>query len=1166
MTTKQTYVLALSSVFALLSGCGEKQQELTVFSLLDSQHTGVDFKNTLTSSDSLNILDFEYMFNGGGVGVGDVNNDGLQDIYFTGNQVSNRLYLNLGGLKFKDITESSGTGSTGWSNGIAMADIDADGWLDMYVCRGGPRNTSNEDMANLVFMNNADGTFTKKGKEMGIADEGYSIQAVFFDYDKDGDNDLYVLTNALVPYNRNTSRPKLINGQAASTDRLFKNNGDGTFTNASQEAGIVIEGFGLGVSICDVNQDNWPDIYVSNDFLTNDILYINNQDGSFSDRIADYVKHQSYNGMGMNISDINNDGLGDIVVLDMLPQDNKRLKQTVGYFSYDKLMLDTDFGYMPQYVRNTLQLNNGNGSFSEIGQLSGIHSTDWSWSPLIADFDNDGWKDIFITNGYRRDVTNLDFIVFGQQSSSFGRPEAVRKDKLEKLRALPEVKLHNYMYKNQGNLTFSDESMAWGIHQPSYSNGAAYADFDNDGDLDLAINNIDDKAFMYQNNTIGTDTVTKKNNNFLQIKLSATHNPVGTSVYVYHHGQVQHQRYSPIEGYLSSLESRLHFGLGSTTMVDSLLVQWPNGKCQTLHDITSNQTLVIKAENGSICNKTRVSTPAPLFKETADNGLTYRHGKSKYVDFNKQTTLIKMNSRLGPGMAVGDINGDGTEDVYIGGGKGQEGSFFLQNTDGSFIQKKLLGGAGHEDMGTLLMDFDNDGDLDLLTVSGGGMENPNEIGYLDWIYLNDGSGNFERQELFSRSTSGSFVKAADFDKDGDLDLFIGGRFIDGSYPLSPKSYLLINENGSYTDQTRKRLNSDGNLGMLSDALFTDFDNDGWVDLIMVGEYMSPTFYKNHNGKFADVSNSTGLENESGWWNSIVSGDFDKDGDMDYVLGNLGLNSTYKASPREPITIYAKDFDGNGSIDPMMTCYRQGEEHLIHPRDVLGNQIVAMKRRFRTYEDYANAPFDRIFLKEELKDALVLKATTLNSVYVQNLGEGKFAMTELPLEAQYAPVFGMVAGDFNNDDHLDLLLTGNLFATEALTGAYDALTGLCLLGEGNGGFTPLKASESGLKIDGDAKGLVELQWAGNQSMVLASQNSGALKAYTYTSQKIGIPVGPMDAYALVHEKDGTVYKEELWYGSTYLSHSSRQLKVNPNLTEYVELVSYTDQIKKIDVSN
>lgn len=1156
------FVIAIS-----VSSCKQTNRNPTLFELLDQKETNIDFENTLSSSDSINILDFEYMFNGGGVGIGDINNDGLQDIYLTGNQVSGKLYKNLGNLKFKDITESAHVETQGWTNGVSMSDINQDGLLDIYICKGGSRKAKADEMANLVFINKGDGSFEEQAKKIGIADDGYSVQAVFFDYDKDGFKDLYLLTNALVSFNRNTSRPKLINGEAASTDRLYKNNADGTFSNVSKEVGITIEGFGLGVSVCDMNQDGWLDIYVSNDFLTNDILYINNGNGTFSNKIADYLKHQSFNGMGMNISDINNDGLSDILVLDMLPQDNKHHKQTVGNFSYDKHKLNTSFNYTPQYVRNTLQLNNGNGTFSEIGQLSGIHNTDWSWSPLIADFDNDGWKDIFITNGYRRDVTNLDFITYSHKSSPFGTKEAYLKNKLKKLETLPEVKLHNYVYKNNGDLTFSDKVKDWGISIPSYSNGAAYADLDNDGDLDLVINNIDDKAHIYKNKLMESKDTTINKNSFLRIKLMGTQNTIGTQVVLNANGKKQQQFFSPINGYLSTMEPIIHFGLGKATSIDLLEIKWPDGTSQVIKNAKSNQVLVLNYNDASKPTEQFHKSKPVLFNDVTSNlGIDYVHEEDEYIDFKTQATLLQMNSKLGPGIAVGDVNGDRVEDFFIGGALGKNGSFFIQQADGNFKKYELKDGEAFEDMGALLLDTDGDNDLDLLLISGGGESQEKDSKYIDRIYINDGLGNFEKQNLFKRSESGSCIKASDFDKDGDLDLFIGGRFIDGSYPLSPKSYILENKNGDYINSTQKIFENNGELGMVSDAIWTDFDNDQWIDLIIVGEYMSPKFFRNNNGKLTDVSSTTGLNNVSGWWNSIVSGDFDSDGDMDYLMGNLGKNSTYKASPTEPITIYAKDFDSNGGIDPLVSCYRQGEEHLVHARDVLINQVNSMRGRFKTYESYATTTFDKAFLKTELEDAYTLKAELFSSSYMENLGNGKFKMTPLPIQAQFAPVFGMEVQDYNNDGYLDALLIGNFYSTEALTGQYDAMIGLCLLGDGKGNFKPINPIESGLKIDGDAKGLVQIQAANGNPVILASQNSGPLKAYTYQTKTKSIEIASNDAYAIIHNTNGTLSKKEFNYGSSYLSNSSRKLKVNWNQTDYIEVYSYTGKIRKIAHTN
>ena len=1131
---------------------------------MDSQHTQIDFRNTLAPNDSLNILDFEYMFNGGGVGIGDINNDGLQDIYFTGNQVSGALYLNQGDFKFKDITKTANVETKGWTNGVSMTDINQDGLIDIYISKGGPRGTPEREMANLAFINLGNNTFKEMGEKMGIADTGYSIQTLFFDYDQDGNNDLYVLTNALVSFNRNVSRHKQIDGQAESTDRLYRNNGDGTFTDVSKEAGITIEGFGLGVNICDINNDGQLDVYVSNDFLTNDILYINNGDGTFTDRVSEYVRHQSFNGMGSNIADINNDGLEDILVLDMIPQDNKRLKQTVGYFSYDKHQKDTDFGYLPQYVRNTLQLNNGNGTFSEIGQLSGIHSTDWSWSPLIADFDNDGLKDIFITNGYRRDVTNLDFIVYGQQASTFGTEEGILKNRLEKLKSLPQVKLPNYMYRNNGDLTFSDTSKDWGITEPSYSNGAAYADLDNDGDLDLIVNNIDDEAHVLKNKTIEQNGIKIDSVHYIRIRLKGFSNPVGAELFVNSKAIAQNQHYSPVRGYLSTMDNVLHFGLKNDTLIDSLRIIWPDGKTQLLTNLAVDHTLELNYKDAiNVVSKEIPSlNVSTLFTDiTSQTLIDYTHEEDGFIDFRTSPTLIHMNSKLGPGIAVGDVNGDGLEDFYIGGTEKKTGQLFGQNPNGTFTARQLSQNILQEDMGTLFLDVDSDSDLDIILISGGNDPGTTDKKYIDRLYLNDGNGNFSESTFLEREDSGSCVIAADYDKDGDLDLFIGGRYSPESYPLSPKSYILRNQQGKYTDVTQEIFLNEGKLGMVTDALWTDFDNDTWVDLIVVGEFMAPRFYKNDKGILKDISEETGLKNISGWWNSIAAGDFDKDGDVDYLFGNWGLNSSYKASADEPISIYAKDFDNNGSLDPLISCYRQGEEHLIYARDVLASQITAMKGRFKTYESYASATFENMFLEEELEDAFILTAKTLVSSYVENLGDATFKISPLPLQAQFSPIYGMKVGDFNNDGNLDALLTGNFYSVEALTGQYDAFVGLCLLGDGKGDLIPVDATKSGLKIDGDAKGLVELH-STNGPVILAGQNSGPLKAYTYTNDSKTIAVKPDVAYAMVHQKDGSVYRHEFAYGGSYLSHSSRQLMLQPDITDFVELFSYTGQKSRI----
>ncbi|MFD2099094.1 VCBS repeat-containing protein [Flagellimonas iocasae] len=1160
------FKIFLIGLIGILASCSEKSQKKTLFQLLDPKESHVDFNNRLTNTDSVNVLEFEYMYNGAGVAIGDINNDGLSDIYFSGNQVSGKLYLNKGNLTFEDITDRAGVSTNGWSNGVSMCDVNNDGFIDIYVCRGGLRGATDEDKRNLLFLNEGDGTFKEVAQEMGIADTGYSIQALFFDYDKDGHKDLYLLTNALVDYNRNNTKPIEVKGEAQSTDLLYHNNGDGTFTNVSQEAGISIEGFGLGITVCDINEDLWPDLYISNDFLTNDILYVNNQDGTFTNKVKEYIKHQSYNGMGNDVADIDNDGKSDIMVLDMFPQDNKRIKQTMMKPSYDTYNRNLDIGYSPQFVRNTLQLNNGNGTFSEVGQLTGLHNTDWSWAPLLADFDNDGWKDVFITNGYRRDITNLDFVVYSKQNGVFGSQKVNEKDQLEKLQSLPEVKLHNYIYKNNGDLSFTDMVDEWGFELPSYSNGAAYADLDNDGDLELVINNIDDIASIYKNNAIEQQDTTSNSRQFLRVKFTGTKDPTGTKVYIYNDGSAQFQLYSPVRGYLSNVEQAFHFGLGKTSQVDSLKVIWPNGNVQTLKEIKSNQTLVLNEGDAQpISNKSR--DEKMLFTKMNDAlHIDYLHEEDNFIEFKWQPSLLRMYNQLGPGIAVGDVNADYLEDFYVGGSKQKFGSLFIQQKDGTFAPKDLSDEKPREDMGVVFVDIDSDGDLDLLSIDGGGVWEMTRKDYKDVLYVNDGKGNFSPTTLLERDSRGSVVRLADIDRDGDLDIFIGGRIINGAYPTSPKSYVLKNNDGTFEDATQSVFGSDGKLGMISDALWTDFDNDGWMDLIMVGEFMEIQFLKNENGKLVNHTPKTGLTNMNGLWNSIVSGDFDADGDIDYIMGNLGLNNDFKVSPEEPLTLYAKDFDENGNIDPLISCFRNGSEHLIHPRDVLIDQINGMRNRFLDYESYSVADMEHTLSEKDMDGAQIYKATNLASTYVENLGNGKFKSHSLPIQAQFSPIFGMQVNDYNADGHLDVLIAGNQFTVEPFMGRYDAFVGLSLLGDGKGGFTSVSTTESGLDISGDAKGMATISSSDGQQYVVVAQNSGKLQSYSFGNKIKHLMPETMDAYAIVHLKNGSSFKTEFYYGESYLSHSSRSLGYDPSSTNYIEIVDYLGEKRKIEIQS
>lgn len=1143
--TRQFSLVPYILVFVVILGCSEHDN--TLFTELSATQTGITFNNALVIGGEPSVLEFEYMYNGAGVAVADFDKDGLQDLYFTGNMVSNRLYRNLGDFRFEDITESSNTDTTHWSNGVSVVDINQDGYPDIYICRGGPRGSTGPERANLLFINkgleNGKVVFTEEAAQWGLADESYSVQANFFDYDGDGDLDMYLLSNALVDFNRNTSRPKDRTGKAPSADKLFRNNGDKTFTDISKEANILIEGFGLGVEVCDMNRDGWPDIYVSNDFLTDDFLYINQKDGTFENEISTYMQHLTFNGMGNDIADINNDGLMDVVVLDMLPPDNKRWKLTMMGNNYDEFQNARDNGYQPQYIRNTLQLNNGNGSFSEIGQSAGIAATEWSWSALLADYDHDGLKDLFITNGYRQDITNLDFMVYGNNILTMGTEEANREQRLEALNKLPGIKLPNYLFKNAGDLRFEDISTASGFTAPTYSNGSAYADLDNDGDLDLVINNIDDPAGIFENNTKIDST-----NTFIKFRFQGNApnlEGIGSQVEIHYEGQLQKQYFTPFRGYLSTVENALHFGLGEVPMIDSVQVTWPNGKQQLLTELHTNQEIVLQEKDAFLPDSKENRTSPQLFQNADSLDLQFTHRENEFVDYKIQPLLPHMHSKNGPGMAVGDVNQDGLEDLYMGGAAGQAGVLKIQQEDGTF-QDMTFADAAYEDMGALFFDADGDGDQDLYVVSGGSSHEIGNALYQDRMYENNG-GTFAKVDALPQfKVSGSTANGADYDKDGDLDLFVGGRVRPGEYPMAPESMLLQNESTPGGIAFQKDTDAMGrvlkDIGMVTSALWTDFNNDTWPDLIVIGEFMSIRFFQNNSGRLKEITENTGLKNTHGWWNSITSGDFDNDGDSDYLLGNLGLNSRYKASAAEPLCIYANDYDKNGQIDPVMCYYIDGENYIAHSRNDLIDQINAMRVRFRTYSDYANATFEESFTKEEIDKAHVVKSETFANSYLENLGGGKFKLTALDQKAQIAPMYGMTTGDYDDDGNLDALVVGNFFSGEVFTGRYDAAIGWFLKGDGAGNFNSVDVNESGFFVRGDAKSQVTT-FIENERLIISGINNGAIKKHTSSTKGIKIHSPKQEDIAVrIHYKNGTVQKRELHHGSGYLSQDSRKFLI------------------------
>jgi hypothetical protein len=1119
------------------------------------------------------------MYNGGGVGIGDFNNDGLPDIFFGGNRVPSRLYLNKGNFRFEDVTDKAGAAGLGrWARGVSVVDINNDGLPDIYIC-----NTIYRDSLqrrNILYVNQGmdkDGIphFKDLAAEYGLDFHVQSTMASFFDYDNDGDLDMFLTVNEAYNGDAPSSfQHRNERNTAPSKHRLFRNDwdsalGHAVFHDVSAQAGIYFEGYGHAATICDINNDGWKDIYVSDDFLSNNILYINNHDGTFTNRVKDYFKHTSYNSMGQDVVDVNNDGLPDVVELDMNPEDNYRKKMMLASESYLTYQNFDQFGYELQYVRNTLQVNQGPQvregdsigipAFSETGFLSGIAQTDWSWSPLVADFDNDGFRDLVVTNGFARDVSDHDFMAYREVNKAM-----VTKKQL--LDQVPQVKLHNYGFHNRGDLTFSDVTAAWGLEQPTLSNGVAYADFDNDGALDMVINNINDEALLYRNTARDRDSTHSR---FLNLRFKGDkHNLAGlgaTASIYYSHGKQQVYENNPYRGYLSSMEDISHFGLDSTTSVDSLVVRWYNGKQQTIRNIKADQTLTVKIADADSVLPTAPPAIAKdaLFREvTTEKGVTYRHHDYDVIDFNYQHLLPHKLSEYCPALAAGDIDGNGLDDLVIGGNGAYSTHVLLQQPDGRFIQKDSLPGNNRpskftKDEGILLFDANGDGKPDLYIASGGYEFSSGSPNYEDRLYINDGQGHFTRDSLALpvNYTSKFCVRAMDYDHDGKPDLFVSGRVDPWKYPQSVSSFIFHNETANghvkFTDVTATVAPDLNSIGMISDALFTDFDGDGQTDLIVLGEWLPITFLKNVNGKFTNVTASTGVGGQNGWWNSIVAGDFRHTGRTDYIVGNTGLNTLYQASEQYPVYMTAKDFDHNGryvSIPSLFLPDKKGvkREFPAQSRDDLTNQLPGLKKRFANYKSFANASFDEVLSPDQRQDAQRLKVTMLQSCFLRNDGAGKFTLIPLPIAAQTSVVNAMVADDFDGDGNLDVLLNANDFGTSVGIGRYDAMNGLLLKGDGAGGFTPLSMLQSGICIPGNGKALVKLRGADGSYLVAASQNKNVLKLYRLNRPDKIVNLEPGDISAMIRFRNGKVQKEEFYNGSSFLSQSARFLSVGRDI--------------------
>ncbi len=1103
ITTFLYYSITIGAICVIAISCSDKKEtsnsESPIFKKITSQHSGIAFANVVDENYDKNYFDrFAYVYNGAGVAVGDINNDGLQDIYFAGNEVSNKLYLNQGQMKFKDITESAGVdGGKGWDNGVMMVDINNDGLLDIYVCKGGFEDTDN-DRRNLLYVNQGNQTFKEEAKAYALDDDGYSQQAAFFDMDNDNDLDLFL-----------TSRPdsfylglsRMVSGKKHPKEKcrakLYRND-KGKFTEIGHQAGIDHSfGYALSVLTADLNNDGYADIFVSNDYADNDYIFINQKNGTFKDEVKSMTNHLSLFSMGADVADINNDGYEDIYVTEMLPENYRRSKVSMPRMDVEGFWAIVDSGFQKQYMHNALHLNNGNGFFSDISQLAGVSKTEWSWATLLTDFDNDGKRDIFVANGYRRDLFDGDILkkqeayVNANMHKYNSGEEMFEKGFKDYIEIYNPIKVRNYLFKNKGELKFENVSLAWGFEDSTFSNGAAVADLDNDGDVDLVINNLDEEALLYENTT-------DKKNNYLRIKLEGpemNRDGIGAKISLYYDGKLQQFfQQKTVRGYLSCNESTVHFGIGQTNKVDSVLILWPDGKESLLKNVSPNQ--LIKAEYKTSGTNNHLSPVYnPLFAEATNRELAqpYLHKENEYDEYKDQVLLPHEFSRSGPFISPGDVNGDGDEDFYIGGAKNQAGCLYLQQ-EGKFLKKLIPAFESdkkYEDLGSVFFDVDKDGDLDLYVVSGGSEFPEGSEMYQDRLYLNDGKGNFSKVNLPVTISSGSTVIAFDLDGDGDLDIFRGGEVLPHQYPRAPLSYLLINENGKLVDKTKLIAPDLLRSGMVKTAVASDLNGDKRPELILAGEWMPIKIYEFDNGKMTDVSEKFNLAKTEAWWNKIVADDIDGDGDIDLIAGNLGENYKFAASKEKPFEVFAKDFDSNGTNDIFLARHLDNIIVPIRGRECTSQQCPMIAQKFPTYLSFAESDLKGI-LGEEIETAFHKQVFMFSSVIFVN-ENGKFNIKKLPLEAQFSTVNGIEVRDFDNDGKKDILLGGNKFDVEVETTAADASPGLFLKGDGKGNFVSTKPMESGFFIPYNVKDIKTIKTR-TGPMVLVSSNNDSLRVF------------------------------------------------------------------------